>query len=372
MQYCGHCILPDTRPGLVIGADGVCSACRSHSTISPQIDWDARSRRFAAIVAEVRGIGRDWDCVIPVSGGKDSTWQVVTCLEHGLRPLAVTWRSPGRTPLGAANLQNLVELGVDHMDVTANPRVERRFMLASLKRYGTTAIPMHLAIFSIPTNVAARYEIPLIVWGENSALEYVGDVEHAGTFELTGEWVEKYGAVHGTTIEDWACEGLTSRETSIYARPSDEELRAKGVRAIFLGMFFEWDPQRTFDVARAHGFQASERPRTGFWDYADVDDDFISLHHWLKWHKFGFTRAWDNLAVEIRNGRITRNQAIETLRELGDQTPRDDIAAFCRYVRIDEQEFLSIVETFRNRDIWTERDGVWRIDGFLIPDWPWS
>jgi N-acetyl sugar amidotransferase len=317
-------------------------------------------------------MNRDWDCVIPVSGGKDSTWQVVACLEHDLKPLAVTWRSPGRTPVGSANLQNLIELGVDHLDVTVNPEVERRFILASLERYGTTAIPMHLAIFNIPTTIAARYDIPLLVWGENSALEYVGDADDAQAFELTSAWVKRYGAVHGTTAHHWISGDLSRRDLAIYSGPSDEELRAKGVRAIFLGMFFEWDPQRTFDVARAHGFRRDERPRTGFWDYADIDDDFISIHHWLKWHKFGFTRAWDNVAVEIRNGRMTRPQAIDIIRDLGDQTPQEDIASLCRYIGIDQERFHSIADGFRNREIWTERDGVWQIDGFLIPDWSWS
>jgi N-acetyl sugar amidotransferase len=297
---------------------------------------------------------------------------VITCLEHGLKPLAVTWRSPGRTSLGAANLQNLIELGTDHMDVTVNPHVERRFMLASLTRYGTTAIPMHLAIFNIPTTVAARYGVPLLVWGENSALEYVGDAVDAQAFELTSAWVKKYGAVHGTTAEDWISPELSERDLAVYSGPTDEELHAKGVRAIFLGMFFEWDPERTFEVARAHGFGAGERPRTGFWEYADIDDDFISIHHWLKWHKFGFTRTWDNLAVEIRNGRVTRARAIEIISDLGDQTPHEDIASFCSYVGIDERRFEAIADGFRNREIWTERDGVWRIDDFLIPDWSWS
>lgn len=372
MRYCSNCILPDTRPGLEIGADGVCSACRSHSTAAPEIDWDERRRRFEGLVEQVRALERSWDCLVPVSGGKDSTWQVVMCLEHGLKPLAVTWHSPGRNALGDANLHNLIGLGVDHMDVTVNPQVERRFMVASLRRYGTTAIPMHLAIFNIPTAVAARYDIPLVVWGENSALEYVGDPTDAWVLELTSDWVRKYGAVHGTTAADWLKEGFTARELAIYSGPSDAELQAKGIRAVFLGMFFEWDPSRTYEVARAHGFRAGERPRTGVWEYADIDDSFISLHHWLKWHKFGFTRAWDNLSIEIRNDRITRDEAIEILRKLGEQTPHEDIAAFCDYVALDRGELDAIADGFRNTEIWSKRDGVWQIDDFLIPDWRWS
>jgi N-acetyl sugar amidotransferase len=371
MRYCTACILPDTRPGLVLRDDGVCSACRSHGRDAPAIDWDARRERFEELVRETRALDRPYDCVIPVSGGKDSTWQVLTCLEHGLKPLAVTWRTPARTALGQRNLDNLIAQGVDHVDFTVNPRVERRFLLKTLERFGTPAIPMHLAIFNVPSTVAVHWDAPLVVWGENSALEYVGDGA-AGSFELTSEWVRTYGAVHGTTAEDWVDGELSARDLTPYRGPSDEQLREHGVRAVFLGMFFEWDPEETFRIARDRGFEAAERPRTGAWSYADIDDDFISIHHWLKWHKFGFTRVWDNLSIEIRNGRMTREQAVETVRELGDQTPHEDIAAFCRYTEIDEDRFFAIAETFRDPGVWTRRDGVWQIDDFLIPDYPWT
>jgi N-acetyl sugar amidotransferase len=371
VRYCLRCILPDTRPGLKIESDGVCSACRSHGVEAPAIDWPARRERFERLVAEVRALDREYDCVIPVSGGKDSTWQVVTCLEHGLRPLAVTWRTPARTPLGQRNLDNLVGLGVDHIDFTINPRVERRFLLKSLERFGTPAIPMHLAIFNIPPTVAARYHVPLVVWGENSALEYVGD-EAAESFELTEEWVRTYGAVHGTTADDWVDGDLSARDLSPYRGPDDAVLREHGVRAVFLGMFVEWDPAETFRVASEHGFEPAPAPRTGAWAFADVDDDFISIHHWLKWHKFGFTRVWDNLSIEIRNGRLTRDEAIATIRELGDQQPNDDIGAFCRYTGIEQDRFFAIAETFRDPSVWTRRDGVWQIDDFLIPDYSWT
>jgi N-acetyl sugar amidotransferase len=300
--------------------------------------------------------------VIPVSGGKDSTWQVVTCLEHGLKPLAVSWRPPARTPLGQRNLDNLIALGVDHVDFSVNPEVEKRFLLASLERFGTPAVPMHLAIFGIPTTIAARFGVPLVVWGENSAHEYVGD---PASFELTPAWVRSYGAVHGTTAEDWIGDGLTARDLAPYRMPPEP------VRAVFLGMFFEWDPEATYRVAAAHGFQAGERPRTGAYAYADIDDDFIAIHHWLKWPKFGFTRVWDNLALEIRHGRMTREQAIEAVRAAGDQTPHEDIRAFCAYVGIGEARFFEVAERFRDPSVWTRRDGRWQIDGFLIADHRW-
>jgi len=371
VRYCSHCILPDTRPGIELGPDGVCSACRSHGRRGT-VDWASRREQFDRAVADAKAKSRRYDCVIPVSGGKDSTWQVVTCLEAGLHPLAVTWRPPGRTRLGELNLRNLIELGVDHLDVSVNPRVERLFALRSFERYGTNAIPMHLAIFNVPLAVAVRFGIPLVVWGEDSSVEYVG-TDDGTSFRLDRDWVRRYGAVHGTTAADWVSDELTVRDLVPYAGPSDEELAASGVEGVFLGYFFPWDPSLTAEVASAHGFRArDEGPHTGYYEYADIDDEFISIHHWMKWFKFGFTRTYDNLSLEIRNGRLSRGEAIAILAERGDETPHPDIESFCEWVGISRAQFFETAERFRNPDVWTRRDGVWVIDGFLVDDWQWQ
>lgn len=371
MTYCRRCITASTRPRITFDADGVCNACAAHGT-KPSIDWAGRERAFREVVRHAQSRSRGYDCLVPVSGGKDSTWQVVKCLEFGLNPLAVTWKTPARTPLGAANLANLVNLGVDHIDYQVNPRVERQFMLEALTRYGSTALPMHMALFSIPLTIAARFEIPLVVWGENSAFEYGGPEDERYGFRLDGAWLRTYGVTHGTTAADWVSDTLTARDLTPYAAPTDAELDAKGVLAVFLGYYFEWDPAVTLDVARAHGFQVrAEGPKTGYYDYADIDDDFISIHHYLKWHKFGFTRSFDNLSLEIRHGRLTRDAAIEWLRRRGDETPHDDIDRFCRFAGIDRATFFAIIERFRNLDIWSRHDGRWMIADFLIPDYAW-
>ncbi len=374
MRYCIQCILPDTRPGLEIGPDGVCSACRAHGERRAEVDWEARAAEFSETVAKVRELARPYDCVIPVSGGKDSTWQTIVCLEHGLHPLAVTWKTPARTELGARNLENLIELGVDHLDFTVNPKVERRFVLEALTRFGTTALPMHMALFNIPLTVAARFDAPLVVWGENSATEYAGGGPESESSRLDASWLRKYGVSHGTTAQDWVSNELTEQDLIPYFGPSEDELAQKGIEAVFLGHFFEWDPQTTAKVAEDHGFESREQgPLTGYYAYADIDDAFlVSIHHWLKWFKFGFTRTYDNLSLEIRNGRITRGEAIKILRARGDETPHNGIAALCDYLGIATDRFWEIAEGFRNPDVWTHRDGGWEIQGFLIPDWSWE
>lgn len=372
MRYCQRCVLPDSRPNLSIGADGICNACHSHGT-KREIDWVGRESLFHEVVAGAKARGSAYDCLVPVSGGKDSTWQIIKCLEYGLHPLAVTWKTPARTEVGQRNLDNLIALGVDHIDYQVNPKVEAKFMLRAYEKFGSTAIPMHLALFNIPLTIAVKFGIPLIVWGENSAFEYGGAGEEHTGFRLDSAWLQKFGVTHGTTASDWISEELTSSSLTPYFGPSDAELEGAGVSAVFLGYYFEWDPEVTYRVAREHGFRSSaDGAKTGLYDFADIDDDFISIHHFLKWYKFGFTRLFDNLALEIRNGRLSRDQAIEIIRKTGDQTPWADIRKFCGFAGIGEERFFGITESFRNHDVWAFRDGAWQIPAFLVPDWKWQ
>ncbi len=370
MKYCGTCITPYNRPNITFDASGKCNCALGKD--KDAIDWAARERDFRAVVEHAKARSKGYDCLIPVSGGKDSTWQVVTCLEYGLKPLAVTWRPPGRTAIGQRNLDNLIQLGVDHIDHSINPKVERRFTLKAFERFGTPALPMHMAIFNVPLTVAARYDIPLVVWGENSAFEYGGADQSRHGFKLDRAWLQKHGVTHGTTARDWVSEELTEKDLLPYFGPTDEEVERKGILAVFMGYYFRWDPEISLAVARRHGFQRATAAKTGTYDYADIDDDFISIHHWLKWYKFGFTRSFDNLSLEIRNGRLTREQAIIVLKDRGDETPHADIDKFCAWLGITKARFFEICETFRSRDVWAQRDGKWTIDDFLVPGWRWT
>jgi N-acetyl sugar amidotransferase len=309
-----------------------------------------------------------------VSGGKDSTWQTVKCLEYGLNPLAVTWKTPARTPIGQENLDNLIRLGVDHIDYQINSTVEKKFMLKTLEKFGSTAIPMHLALFNIPLKIAVKFNIPLVIWGENSAVEYGTEDESLMGYRLNSKWLKKFGVSQGTTAKDWVGKDLTEKELTPYFGPTDKELEEQGIKAVFLGHYFPWDPEISRKVAVEHGFkERAEGAKTGYYNYADIDDDFISIHHYLKWHKFGFTRTFDNLSLEIRNGRLTREEAIRIISERGDETPHEDIKRFCDFVGITKDEFFKIIEKFRNKDIWQKKpDGKWLIMDFLIKDYVWQ
>ncbi len=370
-RYCTRCILPDTRPGVKLDGHGVCFGCRN-AEAKARIDWASRAAEFRVLVAEARGRGARYDCVIPVSGGKDSFWQVVTCLRHGLRPLCLTYVYPGRSPLGERNLRALVALGVDHRELRLESEVERAFIDRAFRRTGISGLVSHMAIYAYPIQVAATEGVPLVVYGENSAFEYGSEDESLIGASVDRRWLERFGVTNGTTVEDWYDEVLLPERLAPLVLPSDAVLAARGVRAVFLGYFDRWDPERSRAIAADHGFSArSGGPRVGHYDFVNIDDDMLGVHHHAKWFKFGITRTWDTLSMEIRAGRLSRPAAMDFLRQRGDETPWDDIRAFCDYLRVDVPEYFAILERFRNRDIWTRRDGRWCIEDFLLRDFEW-
>lgn len=372
MQYCRKCILPDTRPGLTIDENGVCSACHGHEDKETGIDWHARAKAFEEIVDGAKARSSGYDCIVPVSGGKDSWYQIIKAQEYGLKVLGVTWRTPARTKIGQDNVDNMIKcLGIDHIDFTIDPDVERRFMKAAYERLGATGLPMHMALFAIPIRLAVQLRIPLIVWGENPQLEYGGNEAERLATTLDAEWLSKHGCLQSTNAGDWVGqEGLTESDLVAYNLPETPDFE---VKSVFLGSFFKWNSFENTKIAEDHGFVFAKGDlKTGSWEFADIDCDFISLHHFIKWYKFGITRSFDNLSVQIRYGMISRDEAVETIRQQGLQVPEQDIRKFCEFQGLPESWFWDIAESFRNQEIWQFQDGCWVIPGFLIDDWDWG
>ena len=373
MNYCKHCILPDTRPGIIIDKrTGVCVACKRSSE---EFKFKSREFELQKVLEERKAKQKSiYDCVIPVSGGKDSTWQTVKALEMGLRPLCVTWRTPKRTQIGEQNLQNLIGLGVDHIDFSINPNTQRLLTKKAFEKVGIPALPMHLALFSIPTKIALHYGINLILWGENSALEYGGEEDYANLKLLSRDWLKQYGVSDGTFGEDWVDDDLSFADMDPFTFPSDQQIIMGDLKSVFLGMYLKWTPYESLRVAKQNGFNELKKPLVGKYGFADIDEGFImTVHHWIKWYKFGITRTWDNLSLDIRSNILTRSDAVEYLRELGSEKPIKQIEEFCQYIDMPVKEFSNICEKFRNRNVWSKnKKGRFEIRNFLIDNWEWE
>src|SRR6266576_3691493 len=185
--------MPETKPDLKLDAQGVCNACRSFEARG-DINWEARARELEAVLQQYRSHdGAHWDCIVPVSGGKDSTTQVVRMLEMGMTPLSVTATTCDLSEIGRNNIENLKRMGVDHVAFSPNPVVRHKLNRIGLTLVGEISWPEHVVIITIPVRVATQLRIPLIVWGENSQNEYGGPAAASSDNVLTRRWLEEFG-----------------------------------------------------------------------------------------------------------------------------------------------------------------------------------
>jgi N-acetyl sugar amidotransferase len=313
IRYCKKCLFPETKPDLFFDKDGICSACKAAEEKNDGIDWHQRELEFQKIVDHYRlpKGQKGYDCLIPVSGGKDSTYQAYFMKEVcGLNPLCVCFETTAVTELGQRNLDNLSKMGMDVIHFKKNYEVYKKMVVESFKRVGDEMWPNHIGIFTIPVMFAVKFNIPLIVWGENSQQEYGGpNLDSVKNRILNRKWLEEFGGLLGNRIQDMiGVNGITEKELSPYFYPSDEEIERVGVTGIFLGSYFFWDARGQLEIVQKHGFSVKEDgPTEGtYTNYENIDEKLVSLHDYLKYVKYGFGRATDHVCIDIRNGRISR------------------------------------------------------------------
>ena len=315
MIYCSKCIMPTTRPEQVF-EDGVCDACRSADVKHAEIDWDAREKEFREILDRYRGDGTNYDCIIPVSGGKDSCYQAITMRDkYGMTPLCVTHTPCDLTDVGLKNLNFLRDQGFDLIQISANRKAYRELVRIGFFKLGDCCWPEHIGIFTAPVRVAVNYRIPLLIWGENSQFEYGGPATHKENNFLDRNWLEQF-QMSGHRLSDVVHDGVNLNDIKTLHYPSDEQIRDVGVTGLFLGYFEKWDTKRNTDICCSLGWNKNpDGPIEGAYnDIENLDCKWIGgLHDYMKYIKYGYGRATDQLCIEIRAGRMTRNEAIEAL-----------------------------------------------------------
>lgn len=355
MRHCNRCVLPDTKPDLFIDAEGVCSACRNYEN-RKAIDCVKRKAELLTICAKYRR--DDWyDCIVPSSGGKDSTYQALKMRELGMHPLIVTATTDRLTELGRRNIENLKLNGFDTLEVTANPAIRRRINKFALETVGDISWPEHVLIFTIPVRVAVQMGIPLIIWGENSQHEYGGPAATAESSVLNRKWLEEFGGLNGLRVSDVEeMLDLTAKDMLLYTYPTDAELQRVGVTGLFLGYFLPWDGKENAEYAKAHGFEVYSRTVEGSSvDYENLDNAQTGIHDYFKFLKFGFGRASDLVSMAIRRGRITREAGLRIVKEQDGRYPWTylgcSLLTILKDIGMTQHEFASVCERFRNKKI---------------------
>jgi len=349
--------MPETKPDLRIDSEGVCNACRSYEGRS-SVDWTARKRELARVLEQYRcRDGETWDCIVPVSGGKDSTYQVVRMLQLGLNPLCITATTCDLSEIGRRNLENLKNMGVDHVAFSPNPEVRRKLNRIGLTQVGDISWPEHVGIFTIPVRAAVQFSVPLIVWGENSQNEYGGPAAASENNTLTRRWLEEFGGLLGLRVTDLVgMEGIEQRHLIPYTYPTDAELERVGVTGIFLGYYLPWDGYANALLAQAHGFSTWHAAVEGsIVNYENLDNHQTGIHDYFKFLKFGFGRATDIACLHIRRGRITREDGIDLVRRHDGKFPwtylGKSLEDILRPLGVSVDEFVRICDRFTNKKL---------------------
>jgi N-acetyl sugar amidotransferase len=357
IRYCTRCVMPETKPDLHIDEEGVCNGCRAYEQRG-EVDWDARRAELLSLLEEYRSPdGSNYDCVIPVSGGKDSHYQVIRVLELGMNPLCVTATTDKLSAIGRRNIENLKSLGVDYVEVTTNPRVRRAINRLALTQVGDISWPEHVTIFTVPVRIAVQLGIPLIIWGENSQNEYGGPAAAAQSKHLTRRWLEEFGGLLGLRVSDLVGqEGIEPRNLIQYTYPTDEELARVGVTGLFLGHFLPWDSYQNALYAQAHGFETYGRTLEGsIVDYENLDNVQMRIHDYFKFLKYGFGRATDHACLHLRRGRLSRTDALGLVRAHDGRFPwvylGEPLEETLADIDMSVEEFVRICDRFTNRKL---------------------
>lgn len=374
MQYCTRCVYPSVAATpLTFDENGVCSGCRVHDQ-TQTMDWPARLEMLKELTAGYRS-DSNYDIVIPVSGGKDSYFQVhVATKILGLKPLLVTYHGNNYLPEGEYNLRRMRKLfDCDHIIVRPSEQALIKMNRIGFYLQGDMNWHAHCGIFSAPIQVAVRYKVPLMMWGEHGFMDLGGMFSYNDFVEFTA----KYRREHALRGYDWynftdegleklgrpeLKEGLTAKDLLWAQYPSDDEIDDAEVRGIYLSNFVNWNANEHVEIVkREYGWKEAEVPfeRT-YRRMSNIDDMHENgIHDYLKYVKVGYGRGTDHACKDIRAGLMTREQGVEMVRKYDHVKPRRDLERWLRYVNMTEEEFDRVCDTFRDPRVWRKENGAW-------------
>lgn len=354
MKYCANCLYPTTKPDLAFNSEGICSAC-SHFEQRVKINWAKREQEFRELCTKLIKEGHQYHCIVPVSGGKDSHYQILKVKEYGLNPLGVCAHTDHLSIIGRRNLENIAQLGVDLLEVNTDRKTRAKINAFTLREIGDISWAEHITIFSIPVRIAARFNVPLIVWGENPQAEYGGPTEQSQQARvLDKRWLSEYGGLLGLRCSDLIDAGIATKEQLyLYLYP---DLTDTNIKGLFLGQYFAWDGAQNALLATKHGFSSFPCVVEGTgYHYENLDNLQTGIHDYFKYIKYGFGRATDMVSNYIRRGTLTRGQGKELVLSCDGAYPSTYLGVALQSIleplAIGVEEFVQIANKFTNKNL---------------------
>jgi N-acetyl sugar amidotransferase len=348
LRICSRCMTPETHETVTFDEEGVCNVCRQHEHKKTAIDWNARKADLDTLVAEYKGKNA-YDCIVPFSGGKDSTFTLHYLVQqYGLKPLVVQFDHGFMRPgLRDNNERTFKKLGVDVLSFRPNWHVVRKVMLESLIRKGDFCWHCHTGIFAYPMQIAVKFEVPLLFWGEPSA-EYTSYYGYDETEEVDERRFNRFVNL-GITSDDMTgmidLLGIDARDLNPFRYPPLKDLRKLRVRSVCLGSYIPWDVKSQTELIEKDlgwkGARVEGVPED--YTYEKIECFMQGIRDYLKFLKRGYSRTSHLTSIDIRNGRMDRKRALELVSEHDGKRPAS-LDVFLQYVGIDEKQFHDIAK----------------------------
>jgi N-acetyl sugar amidotransferase len=365
VRFCKTCTISNQRPRIQFNDQGVCSACQYAVFKKTGIDWKKREEELVALLDRFRLNDGSYDVLVPASGGKDSAYIAHTLKNrYGMTPLTCTWSPHLYTDIGWKNFQNMIQIGDLH-NVLGSPSgaTHRKLTKLSFEILGDPFQPFIYGQTNFPLQTAVRYQIPLIMYGENGEVEYGGDMKNA--FKPTRDYKSDHKKHYfsGLGPEDLLTYGIQESEIKPYTAPPNEELDRLGAELHFFGYYHKWVPQELYYYCSEHtGFKPNPVRSEGTYSkYASLDDQLDGFHYYLAFIKFGLGRATSDSAHEIRDGHITRAEGAALVAKFDGEFPEKYFKTFLEYCDITESYFWEVINSWRSEHLWDHIDGEWRL-----------
>jgi len=344
-KYCVRCCMPETVEGIRFDDRGVCSGCNS-SEQKMKVDWAVRERSLREKLEYYKSVaGENYDCVVPISGGKDSCYQLyVLTRVYGMRPLAVTFNHNWYTETGKYNLENALEkFDVDHMMYTPKRSLINRLAKRSLHTIGDACWHCHSGVGSFPLQVARRFGIKLLIWGE-SAAENGTKADYLNPLKYDEAYFQKVSAKVG--LEEMAKDGIATKELCMYRYPTPEEMREAAIEGIHLGDYLFWDDERYVEFLKREIDWREDNVEGTYKGYKSVECKMAGVHDYMKFYKRGFGRATDHATRDVRAGVLTREEGFELIHRHDAKRP-DALDFYMEITGTTEEEIESALKAQR-------------------------
>ena len=359
IKFCRNCVMPNSRPRVIFNEQGICNAC-TNADNKKEIDWEIRKKEFLILRDNLKNISKNnnniYDCIVPWSGGKDSTSIALKLkFEFDLNPLLVTFSPLIPNEVGEHNRQILLDKGFDNIFLKPNQKVSKELAKRFFFERGNPKVAWDAGVNSGPVNIAVKFKIPAVFYAEHGESEYGGNIlsEESIKYRNLEEVIEHQ---IGDYPENWVSKFIKKNDLAMYIYPKEEELSDINLKAYYFSYFFKWSMYENFNYVKDKipHFKTNPSGRTSgtFTDFDSLDDKIDPLYYYMQFIKFGFGRSTRDSSRLIQNNQMTRDKAIEHVKQYDAEFPSEHFNEVLDFLNLNNTEFEEIVNKHRNNEIW--------------------